>query len=901
LDRDNINDNPTSAKSFAKRSPLGEVVTNDLKRSITKEASDTLLTSMGVGLDVSSVSSSTSSATITFAREHGLSGIVTYSTLTAGATYTDGTYQNVKILNGSQTGTWQGATAKVIVSGGAIVSADIVSSGSGYSSGALYFDSSVVGTGNGAARFNIVTAGISTAIGNVVQFTGAGTTSDGYYRITSVPAKNQIAIAKTAGDPDVITDQYAFVVGPSIRVSSNTAVDSTSGITTFICSSPHGLVAGNRFRIINSTNNNLGDYIVNARVGINTFTAITNKTLSASSGYILKHGLSANSGVSDSSIENLGIRSVPFFDEEHLTVVSFTSTTQIRVSSPISAAGIVKRFPLGSYIQIDEEIMRVVSSTLGGTFNDELTVIRGALATRQESHDNGSLIKKIKPISIEFRRPSIVRASGHTFEYLGYGPGNYSTGLPQIQVTTLTEREEFLVQSQERSGGVVVYTGMNNKGDQFNGNTKTSASSGQIVSYDIPKPTITGEDPNRLSVVFDEVTIKERLVVEGGNSSTVLSQFNGPVTFNKEVKINDTTNVTAQLRVTNTTESTSYVTGALTVTGGVGIERRLNVGGDTKLVGTTESTSKDTGVLVVEGGVGIEKRLNVGGDTIINGTTQSTTKDTGALIVEGGVGIEKNLNVGGTSTFTGLLGVNGGATIDNIRIGIAGDNEIDTSTGNLTIDSAGGTTTIDDILVVSGNTTFQSNVYLGDSDILNLGAGNDLQIYHDGSNSFIDDTGTGALYIRGNGSVNIQKYTGEDMIVATADGAINLYFNNSNKLQTTTTGVAISGELTVTGDITAFYTSDQRLKNNITPIPNALNKVLSISGNTFDWNEKSGKEGTEAGVIAQEVLEVLPEVVTTRDNGYLAVHYDKIVPLLIEAVKELSGKVDELQQKLNDK
>jgi hypothetical protein len=54
-------------------------------------------------------------------------------------------------------------------------------------------------------------------------------------------------------------------------------------------------------------------------------------------------------------------------------------------------------------------------------------------------------------------------------------------------------------------------------------------------------------------------------------------------------------------------------------------------------------------------------------------------------------------------------------------------------------------------------------------------------------------------------------------------------------------------------------------------------------------------------VIAQEVLEVLPEVVTTRDNGYLAVHYDKIVPLLIEAVKELSGKVDELQQKLNDK
>ena len=69
-----------------------------------------------------------------------------------------------------------------------------------------------------------------------------------------------------------------------------------------------------------------------------------------------------------------------------------------------------------------------------------------------------------------FRRPAILRASGHTFEYLGYGPGNYSTGFPQVQIKSLTEREDFLAQSQERSGGLVVYTGMNNNGDVFNGN-----------------------------------------------------------------------------------------------------------------------------------------------------------------------------------------------------------------------------------------------------------------------------------------------------------------------------------------------------------------------------------------------------------------------------------------------
>jgi hypothetical protein len=151
LDRDNINDNPTSAKSFAKRSPLGEVVTNDLKKSITKESTDTLLASFGVGLDVSGVSNETTTTpTITFAKRHGLAGIVTYSSLVGGATYVNGTYQNVKLLNGSQTGSWKGATAKVVVSGvGTITSAEIVSSGSGYSNGeSLFFDASVLGNGD---------------------------------------------------------------------------------------------------------------------------------------------------------------------------------------------------------------------------------------------------------------------------------------------------------------------------------------------------------------------------------------------------------------------------------------------------------------------------------------------------------------------------------------------------------------------------------------------------------------------------------------------------------------------------------------------------------------------------------------------------------------------------------
>ena len=76
---------------------------------------------------------------------------------------------------------------------------------------------------------------------------------------------------------------------------------------------------------------------------------------------------------------------------------------------------------------------------------------------------------------------------------------------------------------------------------------------------------------------------------------------------------------------------------------------------------------------------------------------------------------------------------------------------------------------------------------------------------------------------------------------------------------------------------------------------------MLFRSNTYTWNADSGKEGNDVGVIAQEVLEVLPEAVTSRPNGYLAVDYHKIVPLLIEAIKELSAKVENLEQKLTDK
>ena len=150
---------------------------------------------------------------------------------------------------------------------------------------------------------------------------------------------------------------------------------------------------------------------------------------------------------------------------------------------------------------------------------------------------------------------------------------------------------------------------------------------------------------------------------------------------------------------------------------------------------------------------------------------------------------------------------------------------------------------------------------------------------------------------------NLQLFDTNKLLLGT-DGEFEISHNSSgvNKINVTgnleivTTGnVAITGELRVTDDITAFYSSDIKLKNDITPITNALDKVNSISGNTFKWNEETHHEGEDTGIIAQEIEKLnLPGLTQTRVNGIKAVRYDKLVPLLIEAIKELNNKVESL-------
>ena len=99
----------------------------------------------------------------------------------------------------------------------------------------------------------------------------------------------------------------------------------------------------------------------------------------------------------------------------------------------------------------------------------------------------------------------------------------------------------------------------------------------------------------------------------------------------------------------------------------------------------------------------------------------------------------------------------------------------------------------------------------------------------------------------------------------------------------------------------AYASSDKRLKDNLKPIENSLDKISKLSGYEFDWNDKQETyQGRDVGVVAQEVEEVIPEIVTTRDNGYKAVKYEKLVPLLIESIKELKEEINGLKTKLGE-
>jgi len=185
---------------------------------------------------------------------------------------------------------------------------------------------------------------------------------------------------------------------------------------------------------------------------------------------------------------------------------------------------------------------------------------------------------------------------------------------------------------------------------------------------------------------------------------------------------------------------------------------------------------------------------------------------------------------------------------------------------------------------------------------------------------FADLVLTGNLEVQGTTTtLNTQELTIEDKLLSVASGSTttsaadgggfhisganaSITWDDGNSRLAINKSTHFTGTVQATGDVVAYASSDERLKDNIQPISNPLEKINSISGNSFDWNEEKQDiyKGKDYGVIAQEIEKVLPELVKENEWGYKAVKYDKLVSLLIEGIKELSIEVNNLKNKIGE-
>ena len=305
----------------------------------------------------------------------------------------------------------------------------------------------------------------------------------------------------------------------------------------------------------------------------------------------------------------------------------------------------------------------------------------------------------------------------------------------------------------------------------------------------------------------------------------------------------------------------------------------------------TSSTTKMT--ILANGSVGINttspnQKLHVNGATQLGDINATASFGTVALkVVEGSISTGPTLGSGTVGAqavlysnglfgmYTGVSPATGDTWMQSQR------NDASTSAYNILLNPAGGN------VGIGGGTPFGKLDVAGN---IRLQSAN--QIYFGGTGSIpywnvgVENTTNNNFEIAG-----VTYYSGDRDILLTP-------VNNGNvgiKSTSPSYELDVTGTIRATGDVIAY--SDARVKDNVITIDNALDKVTKLRGVSYTRNDVEDKT-TKVGVIAQEVLEVLPEVVQQDDEGKYSVAYGNMVGLLIESIKELKAEVDELKSRL---
>lgn len=374
------------------------------------------------------------------------------------------------------------------------------------------------------------------------------------------------------------------------------------------------------------------------------------------------------------------------------------------------------------------------------------------------------------------------------------------------------------------------------------------------------------------------------------------------------IKTNPTGN-DVNVKITGSTQITSTTT----INGAVGITK------------DTESNSKNTGALIVTGGAGVGKNLNVGKNAEITGTLKVSegvtfTNDTdytytnnthsAALKVTGGVHIGKKLNVANNATIGGSL-----STASNTSIGgTLGVSGVTTLSDDLSIAGNLITTTATDTYVKFNGGITDSEAYLqvnGKADIAD-----DLTLRKDlfvKGNLKLSDSSNTFEILDANDSPVVQLATTEAILPGTTikgnldlEGVL-IASDTTSKHQIGSieiTGGAVTGvsALTASGTITANIfnatyvntSSDRRLKQNIENYKCAKS-ILDLPIKKYEYISDPTK--TQIGCIAQDLQEICPELVSENENGYLSIQENKLVYLLLQEVKNLKERIEELERR----
>jgi len=299
--------------------------------------------------------------------------------------------------------------------------------------------------------------------------------------------------------------------------------------------------------------------------------------------------------------------------------------------------------------------------------------------------------------------------------------------------------------------------------------------------------------------------------------------------------------------------------------------------------------------------------ITIGGKNMVDFTEDTVSEVT---FNEEGVDIDFRIE---TANDSKALYINAGD--DTIQLGSAATTHV-TASGN--ISGSGGNILGFKDITATGNITAQGDV-IAENYIVSSSVTYMTSSVMSGSTRWgdtpADDTHliTGSMFISGSGtdltntmtasfaSVKLQHAGHLSGSLGTLTGIKQANITSGSFDYVNVTGNVTASSIETSGDIVAFGSSDRELKDDIQPIENPLEKMDKIGGYTFVWNDNQNVyKGKDVGVVAQEIQSVLPEIVATRANGYLGVKYEKIVPLLIESIKENTKKIKELEQEINE-